>query len=237
MSPRIRLYLDHALNEGQAVPLQPEQANYLFSVMRLGPGARIAVFNGREGEWEAEVTEAARKGGTLTIRHLIRPQSMPPDLWLLFAPLKKTRTDFTVEKATEMGVARILPVITDFTNAERVNIARLQAHAREAAEQCGLLHVPEVCVPARLSVVLDHWDDRPLWFCDETLAGEQTRPPPAPSGAVLIGPEGGFSPEERRRLRQMPQAVSVSLGPRVLRADTAAVAALTLWQLTSGDWR
>lgn len=237
MPSKIRLYLDHALSEGQAVPLGSDEAHYLFSVMRLGPGAVIAVFNGVEGEWEAEVVEAARKGGTLRLRGQIRPQVAPPDLWLLFAPLKKTRTDFVVEKAVEMGVARILPVLTGFTNAERVNVARLQAHAREAAEQCGALHLPEVAPPARLAAVLDGWDDRPLWFCDEDLAGARIRPPAAPRGAVLVGPEGGFSPEERARLRRLPQAVPVALGPRILRADTAAVAALTLWQITCGDWR
>lgn len=237
MPSKIRLYLDHALSEGQAVPLGTDEAHYLFSVMRLAPGAVIGVFNGVDGEWEAEIVEAARRGGVLALRGQVRPQAAPPDLWLLFAPLKKTRTDFVVEKAVEMGVARILPVLTGFTNAERVNVARLQAHAREAAEQCGALHLPEVAQPVRLAAVLDGWDDRPLWFCDEHLAGTRIRPPAAPRGAVLIGPEGGFSAEERARIRRLPQAVPVALGPRILRADTAAVAALTLWQITCGDWR
>lgn len=237
MSPKVRLYLDHALHEGQAIPLGEAEASYLFSVMRLAKGARIAVFNGRDGEWEAEVIEAARRGGTLRAVSRLRAQAEPPDLWLVFAPLKKTRTDFVVEKAVEMGVARILPVVTGHTNSMRVNIARLQAHAREAAEQCGALHMPEVAAPVPLKALLGGWDDRPLWFCDEDLAGTRIHPPPAPRGAVLIGPEGGFTDAERARLRQMPQAVPVALGPRILRADTAAVAALTLWQITCGDWR
>lgn len=237
MSPKVRLYLDQPLQEGQAVPLDEGQANYLFSVMRLQPGAVITVFNGRDGEWEAEVESAARRTGTLRVATRSRAQAQPPDLWLLFAPLKKTRTDFVIEKAVEMGVAHIQPVITGHTNSERVNVARLQAHAREAAEQCGILHLPDVAEPRPLMAVLDAWDDRPLWFCDEDLAGARIHPPQATQGAVLIGPEGGFTDAERARLRAMPQAVPVALGPRILRADTAAVAALTLWQITCGDWR
>jgi len=237
MSPKVRLYLDHALSAGQAVPLGEGEANYLFSVMRLGPGAAVALFNGRDGEWDSVVEEAGRRTGTLRVGARTRVQALPPDLWLLFAPLKKTRTDFVIEKAVEMGVARILPVLTGHTNAERVNVARLQAHAREAAEQCGALHLPEVAAPVRLMALLDGWDDRPLWFCDEDLAGARIHPPPAARGAVLIGPEGGFTDGERARLRAMPQAVPVALGPRILRAETAAVAALTLWQITCGDWR
>ncbi len=237
MSPKVRLYLDHALQEGQAVPLGEGEANYLFSVMRLQRGTSVAIFNGRDGEWEAVVEEAARRSGTLRVGARLRVQAQPPDLWLVFAPLKKTRTDFVVEKAVEMGVARILPTLTGHTNAERVNVARLQAHAREAAEQCGALHLPEVARPVPLMALLDSWDERPLWFCDENLAGARIHPPQAAHGAVLIGPEGGFTDAERARLRSMPQAVPVALGPRILRADTAAVAALTLWQITCGDWR
>ena len=165
---------------------------------------------------------------------------MPPDLWLLFAPIKKARTDFIVEKAAEMGCRRILPVQTEFTNSERIKAERLQAHAVEAAEQCGGVFVPEVAGLARLRDVLTAWDaSRTLWFCDETLAPGVG---PAPErqegpGAVLVGPEGGFSEEERARLRALPYARSVRLGPRILRADTAAVAALALWQATCGDWR
>ncbi len=236
----VRLFLDQPLAEGQGVSLAPEQAHYLFAVMRLGPGARLRVFNGRDGEWEAEVAEGAKRGGRLVAVARTRPQEMPPDLWLLFAPIKKARTDFIVEKAAEMGCRRILPVQTDHTQAERLRADRLRAHAVEAAEQCGGVFVPEVAELARLPDVLAVWDaGRTLWFCDETLAGGVG---PAPEraegpGAVLIGPEGGFSDGERARLRALPWARPVRLGPRILRADTAAVAALALWQATCGDWR
>jgi 16S rRNA (uracil1498-N3)-methyltransferase len=240
MPSRVRLFLDHPLGLGQAVPVGADQAHYLFGVMRLGPGARLSVFNGRDGEWEAEVAEAGKRAGRLQALERTRAQEMPPDLWLLFAPIKKARTDFIVEKAAEMGCRRILPVQTEFTNSERVRAERLRVHAVEAAEQCGGLFVPEVAEMARLSEVLALWDaGRTLWFCDEALAGVPAPPPEgrAGPGAVLVGPEGGFSEAERARLRALPYARPVRLGPRILRADTAAVAALTLWQATCGDWR
>jgi 16S rRNA (uracil1498-N3)-methyltransferase len=235
----VRLFLDHDLAEGQALELAPEPSHYLFSVMRLAPGDRVAVFNGRDGEWEAEVARADRRKGSLRALAQTRPQALPPDLWLLFAPIKKARTDFIVEKAAEMGVRAILPVQTDHTNSERVKAERLQAHAVEAAEQCGGTFVPEVHELRRLSQVLADWDEgRRLWFCDETLAtGEAALPERTGApGAVLIGPEGGFSEAERAWLRAKPFAVPVRLGPRILRADTAAVAALALWQRVEGDW-
>jgi 16S rRNA (uracil1498-N3)-methyltransferase len=238
MPSKVRLFLDQPLAQGQTLPLDGDAANYLFAVMRLAPGTLVSVFNGRDGEWDAAVTPQGKRGGHATMQARTRPQTMPPDLWLLFAPVKKARTDFIVEKAVELGVARIQPVTTDFTNAERVNVDRLQAHAREAAEQCGAVFVPAVAAPVRLSTLLDRWDDRPLWFCDEALAGAGAAPSgQGPVGAVLIGPEGGFSAAERGRLRAAPFATAVALGPRILRADTAAVAALTLWQVTNGDWR
>lgn len=236
----IRLFLDHPLAEGQAVPLDADQAHYLFGVMRLSPGARLLVFNGRDGEWAAEVTDAAKRSGRLAPRERTRPQSLPPDLWLLFAPIKKARTDFIVEKAAEMGCRRILPVQTTHTNSERIKPDRLRAHAVEAAEQCGNLFVPEVADLTRLPDLLAAWDPaRTLWFCDETLAAGVASVPLRQDGpgAVLIGPEGGFSEPERARLRALPYARSIRLGPRILRADTAAVAALALWQTTCGDWR
>ena len=221
---KVRLFLDHPLAEGQDVPLEAEQAHYLFGVMRLGPGSRLLVFNGREGEWEAEVAEAGKRGGRLTALAQTRPQEMPPDLWLLFAPIKKARTDFIVEKAAEMGARRILPVHTEFTNSERVKADRLRAHAVEAAEQCGGVFVPEVGELTRLGNLLSTWDaGRSLWFCDETLAGGVAPPPERAEGpgAVLIGPEGGFSEAERAGLRALPFARPIRLGPRILRADTA----------------
>ncbi len=239
MGSKVRLYLDHPLGEGQTVRLDAAQSRYLFSVMRLGVGDVVHVFNGRDGEWRAEVAEAGRKAGTLAVRWPVAAQRMPPDLWLLFAPLKKQRTDFVVEKATELGAARIVPVMTEFTNVERVRRDRLQAHAVEAVEQCGGTYVPEVAEAVRLGEVLDDWPlARRLMFCDEALvrpAGSLEGPAGRP-WAILIGPEGGFSGAERDRLRAMPAAVSVWLGPRVLRADTAAVAALVLWQSALGDW-
>ena len=240
MGSKVRLYVDHPLGEGQTVPLGPAQSRYLFSVMRLRGGDPVHVFNGREGEWHAEVAEAGKKGGTLLVRWPVAGQRMPPDLWLLFAPLKKTRTDFVVEKAAELGAARIVPVMTDFTNAERVRRDRLQAHAVEAVEQCGGTYVPEVAEAERLGAVLDDWPaERRLMFCDESLAGPGAALASAPAGpwAVLVGPEGGFSDAERARLREVPGSFPVGLGPRILRADTAAVAALTLWQAALGDWR
>ncbi len=235
---KIRLFVNEALGQGQTIPLDPAQSHYLFGVMRTAVGDRVAVFNGHDGEWSAEIAEAGKKRGLLRCLGLSAPQLDPPDLWLLFAPIKKTRTDFIVEKATEMGVRRIVPVLTDFTNSERVRIDRLQAHAVEAAEQCGGTFVPNVAQPVKLAKLLDDLQDRRLMFCDEALVGTA----PALSGergapwAILIGPEGGFSDPERARLGDLDGAHSVSLGPRILRADTAAVAALTLWQSTLGDW-
>ena len=217
-----------------------EQAHYLFGVMRLTAGAGVLLFNGRDGEWLAEVAEAGKRGGVLTCVEQTRPLQMPPDLWLLFAPIKKTRTDFIVEKAAEMGAARIVPVMTEFTNAGRVQQPRLQAHAVEAAEQCGGTYVPEVAEAEKLGRLLDQWDSsRQIMFCDEALAGESGALPPDAQGpwAILIGPEGGFNPDESRALRQYPFVVPMSLGPRILRAETAAIAALSLWQAVLGDGR
>ena len=236
---KIRLYVDHPLGPGQTVPLTRDQAHYLFGVMRLVKGDSALLFNGRDGEWHTHVAEAEKRGGALSCTEQTAPLRMPPDLWLLFAPIKKARTDFIVEKAAELGAARILPVQTDFTNSERIRRDRLQAHATEAAEQCGGTFVPEVADIQRLDKLLDTWPaDRSLWFCDEMLAGEAPDLPdmPAPA-AILIGPEGGFSNSERRLLRSKPFVTGLPLGPRILRADTAAVAALALVQASLGDWR
>lgn len=238
MNAKVRLYVEHPLGEGQPLPLSREQAHYLFGVMRLTRGDVVALFNGRDGEWQAEVTEAGKKGGTLTCLRQSAPLMLPPDLWLCFAPIKKARTDFIVEKATEMGARRIVPVGTEYTNSERIRQDRLQAHAIEAAEQCCGTFVPEVADLTRLDRLLSDWpEDRQLMFCDESAVG-QTLSLQGSAGpwAILIGPEGGFSPAERERLRALPFARPVALGPRILRADTAAVAALALWQTTFGDW-
>jgi 16S rRNA (uracil1498-N3)-methyltransferase len=235
----IRLFVDHPLSAGQSVVLSRDQAHYLFSVMRLGVGDTLALFNGHDGEFLASVVKAGKRDGVLLAEVQTRPLQMPPDLWLLFAPIKKARTDFIVEKAAEMGAARIMPVQTDHTNSERIRQDRLQAHAVEAAEQCGGTYVPEVTDLQKLSVVLNTWpEDRQLVFCDEGAVG--ARAPLVASdkakSAILIGPEGGFSAAERARLSALPYVTRISLGPRILRADTAAVAALTLWQSSLGDW-
>ena len=237
---KIRLCVEHPLGAGQAVPLDADQAHYLFSVMRLAVGARVALFNGRDGEWTAEVVEAGKKRGVLACLEQAAPQLAPPDLWLLFAPIKKERTDFIVEKAAELGCARILPIATDYTNSARIRQDRLQAHAREAAEQCLGTYVPEVCDLQPLRKALEGWDPaRRILWADESLVGAaETLASLVPGPwAILIGPEGGFSEGERAWLRGRDFVTPVSLGPRILRADTAACAAITLWQSALGDWR
>jgi len=238
---KIRLYVNEPLGKGQSLSLSKDQAHYITGVMRQKAGAMIALFNGRDGEWQAEMVEAGKRKAILVCQNQSKPQQTPPDVWLYFAPIKKTRTDFIVEKAAELGAARICPVHTEFTNSERIRRDRLQAHAVEAAEQCGETFVPPVDDIQKLAAVLDHWPrDRKLLFCDETLVDDMTMGLQGRKGqkwAILIGPEGGFSEVEITRLRGMEQTQSISLGPRVLRADTAAVAALTLWQNALGDWR
>ncbi|NAZ37596.1 16S rRNA (uracil(1498)-N(3))-methyltransferase [Rubellimicrobium sp. CFH 75288] len=239
--PRVRLHINQTLEAGAAVALSPEQAHYLFGVMRLGPGARVLLFDGRTGEWEAEVAEAGRRG-RLRVGERVRPLLLPPDLWLLFAPLKAARTDLVVEKAAELGCRRIRPVRTERTNSERLRADRLRRIAAEAAEQCGGTFVPEVDELAPLGRVLEGWEPgRALWVCDEALAGEEGAVPEGGArgapGAVLVGPEGGFTEGERAWLSGLPFARRVGLGPRVLRAETAALAALALWQRACGDWR
>jgi len=237
---RIRLFIDHPFAPGQPVPLEAAQAHYLSGVMRLRPGDEVRVFNGRDGEWSATLAEAGKRGGTLHVGTQTAAQQDPPDLWLLFAPIKKARTDFIVEKATEMGAARVQPVQTDHTNSERIRQDRLQAHAVEAAEQCGGTFVPAVSELVSLARLLDGWDPaRRILWADEARAGPAQTLADLPRGpwAILIGPEGGFSEAERAHLSRLSFVTPVSLGPRILRADTAAVAALALWQASLGDWR
>ena len=233
------MFIDHPLASGQPVPIEPGQAHYLSGVMRLRTGDEISVFNGRDGEWSARILEIGKRGGVLEAVAQTADQRDPPDLWLMFAPIKKARTDFIVEKATEMGAARILPVQTDFTNSERIRQDRLQAHAVEAAEQCGGTFVPQVEDLQPLSRLLSGWDDaRQILWADEAMVGPAQTLAGLPAGpwAILIGPEGGFSPAERSHLSGRDFVHRISLGPRILRADTAAVAALTLWQAHLGDW-
>lgn len=238
---KIRLFVEGPLGAGQGIALSRDQANYLFAVMRLKTGAHVLVFNGVDGEWLAEVTSANKRNGTLVCLEQTAPLRLPPDLWLLFAPIKKARTAFIVEKAAELGVARIMPVQTSFTNSDRLNPDRLRAHAMEATEQCGGTFVPKVTDLQKLDEVLDTWsNDRRLMFCDENQvalpAAQALAKEKGGKWAILIGPEGGFSDEEVQRLRGMKQVTSVTLGPRILRADTAAVTAITLWQSALGDW-
>jgi 16S rRNA (uracil1498-N3)-methyltransferase len=237
-----RLFIDSDLGEGRRVELAPPQAHYLTGVLRLKLGARLLVFNGRDGEWVATLSETHKRGAALTIETQARPQEAGPDIDYLFAPLKRSRLDYMVQKVTEMGVARLRPVITDRTIAERVNSERMRANVVEAAEQCGILRVPVVEPPSRLDDVVDAWDpDRRIVFCDEEdreadPVATLKKLVPGPL-AVLVGPEGGFSPRERERLVGKRFVVPISLGPRIMRADTAAVAVLALVNATLGDWR
>ena len=235
-----RLYIDADFAEGGAVNLPQSQAHYLGSVLRLKVGAGVRVFNGRAGEWLAEITQIAKREAVLTLKTCLRAQASAPDIWLLFAPVKKARTDFIIEKATELGAARIMPVITARTQFSKIRMDRMQAHIIEAAEQTERMDLPRADAPVKLSALLEGWDKtRTLIFADEAgdavPAAQGLADCPAPC-AILIGPEGGFSPTERERLRAQSFVTPISLGPRILRADTAALAALSLWQSMNGDW-
>jgi 16S rRNA (uracil1498-N3)-methyltransferase len=223
------------------VPLDRAQAHYLGTVLRLTSGERVLIFNGRDGEWSATVQTLKRAAG-LVAETRTRPQPVPADLHYLFAPLKAARLDYMVQKAVEMGVSALQPVLTRHGQVSRINAERMLANAIEAAEQCGLLSLPEIKPLAHLADVLAAWEpERRLVFCDEDA--EVKSPVAALSGlpaaplALLIGPEGGFSAEERDMLLKRPHVVRLSLGPRILRADTAAVAALAIIQAVAGDWR
>jgi len=235
-----RLYVDAPLHAGQTVELARDQSNYLGNVLRLGAGDTILVFNGRDGEWTAEIA-GRKRPDSLTIRSQTRPQDRLPDLTYVFAPLKHARLDYMVQKAVEMGAARLQPVLTRFTQVSRVNGERMRANVVEAAEQCGILSLAAVADPMPLERFLSSRDPkRLLVFCDE--AADVADPLAALRAAkaegvdVLVGPEGGFAEEERAELLHQSQILRLSLGPRILRADTAAVAALTLVQAALGDW-
>jgi 16S rRNA (uracil1498-N3)-methyltransferase len=232
-----RLYIDENLSGGLTLTLDGAPANYLGSVMRLGAGDQVKLFDGRSGEWLAEIVEAGRKRVSLVITHHLAPLQSVPDLWLVFAPIKRGRIDWLVEKATELGVARLVPAITQRTIVDRLNGDRLRAHAIEAAEQCERTILPELAEPQKLSALLRDWPaERALYFADEE-GGEKLASLASPGpAAILIGPEGGFTDEERESIRTLPQTRRVSLGPRILRADTAALAAISLWMSAAGDW-
>ena len=230
-----RLFLDLPIAQGQTMPLPPSAANYVGTVLRLRPGDPLRVFDDRTGEYEATVAAAARRAVMLIIGPRTAPRETPPDLWLIAAPIKKGRVDWVAEKAAELGIARFVPVITRRTIVANPNLERLRAHMIEAAEQCGRTALPELADAVSLADLLANWPaDRTLLFADET--GGEPLPITPPPCAILIGPEGGFTPEERDIIRALPQTRAVGLGPRILRADTAAVAAVTLWQAHSGDW-
>ena len=240
-----RLFLDAPLAEEAAVDLDARQANYLVNVLRMADGDEVLVFNGADGEWRARLTAAGKKSWRVIAVAETRPQTPRPDLHYLFAPLKQARLDYMVEKAVEMGAGRLRPVVTRHTQVTRINPERMRANAVEAAEQCGILALPEIDAPLPLSDIIGAWEktegNRRLIFCDEGEEGADpvavlSALPPSPL-AVLIGPEGGFAEDERALLRSRPFVTAISLGPRILRADTAAVAALAVVQAVLGDWR
>jgi 16S rRNA (uracil1498-N3)-methyltransferase len=237
-----RLFVDAPMALNALIELPREAVHYLLTVLRLADGSKLKVFNGRDGEWLGELSHQGRKSAILKLLEQTRPQPEAASVDYIFAPLKAARLDYMVQKAVEMGATRLRPVITQFTQVSRLNLDRMRANAIEAAEQCGILSVPDVCEEIPFSSLLRTWDpNHLLLFCDEdaetgdSLAILQAQKA-APLG-VIIGPEGGFSDQERQELLQIPSVIRLSLGPRILRADTAGVAALALAQATLGDWR
>jgi 16S rRNA (uracil1498-N3)-methyltransferase len=231
-----RLFVRTPLTDGARVELDAGQANYLGNVMRLGQGAELLVFDGSSGEWLARIAEAGKKRMALAVERRTREPEDIPDVWLAFAPVKRTQTDWLVEKATELGVAKLIPVMTQRTIAERVKLERLEAIAIEAAEQCGRTRLPEIVQPVPLTQLLNE-DGRTLYFADER-GGEPAASAFRPGAAtILTGPEGGFTDEERAKIRGAGHAVPISLGPRILRAETAALASLAAYMAVAGDWR
>lgn len=234
-----RLFVETPLATGLRLPIDGAPANYLIAVMRLKDGDPVKLFDGRSGEWLALARDIRKRDLALEITEQLRPLEPVPDLWLCAAPIKKARIDWVAEKACELGVARLIPVLTRRTIVDRLNLDRLRAHMIEAAEQCGRTALPEIVEPVKLTALLREWPaDRALFFADETggsPAAEAMRARPGPA-AILIGPEGGFDAEEREAIRALPQAVGITLGPRILRAETAAAAAVSLWMATVGDW-
>lgn len=240
MTPSTRLYVEADLAEGATVDLAAGQAHYLGRVLRLGAGDPVAVFNGRHGEWLGRIRDSARNRCRLCLEDRLRPQRSEPGPWLAFAPIKKAGTDFIVRKATELGVSRLCPVFTRYCDVKRVNTERLRANAVEAAEQCGRLSVPEIARAVPLEELIAGWPaGRALLVADETGGGKpiaEVLPSSAGACGLLVGPEGGLARHELDALGELPFAVSVGLGPRILRAETAAVAALACLQAGAGDW-
>lgn len=237
---KTRLYLPvPGFHKGALVPLDERGVHYLRNVLRMEAGAYVTVFNGQDGSWTACIKEIGKKKGVLELEEQADVQENVPDLWLLFAPVKRDRIDYLVEKATELGVAAMRPVLTKRTQVERIKMDRLRAHSIEALEQCGRNDVPIIEEPVKLETLLQNWNpERHILYCDEMLAGEGGEAADLPAGpwAILIGPEGGFDAQERAVLHAHPATHPISLGPRILRADTAALAAITYWQTKLGDW-
>jgi 16S rRNA (uracil1498-N3)-methyltransferase len=241
---KLRLFVDAPLHAQARVTPSDSQAHYLLHVMRAREGERVLLFNGRDGEWRARLADVTRRSCVLICEAQVEPQADVPDLWLAFAPIKKTPADYVAQKATELGVRVLQPVLTHRTIARRVNLERLRANAIEAAEQSGRLTVPTIAEPLNLGALLSSWPvERSLIFCDEggdatpiadalCNGGASTR-----AWGVLTGPEGGFDAEERAAIRSHPFVIAVTLGPRIVRADTAALAALSVWQAILGDWK
>jgi 16S rRNA (uracil1498-N3)-methyltransferase len=237
---KTRLYVTGDLGADAAVVLDEGQAHYLLHVLRARVGNRVLLFNGRDGEWQAEILAAGKRGMTATCLKQTQTQALVPDIWLVFAPVKKTPSDYLVQKATELGVSCLLPVFTRRTIVARINEERMTANAIEAAEQSARLSVPEIREGMALEKLLAAWPkERRLFFCDEggdaRPLAEAARGARGPA-AILTGPEGGFDPAERQMLRTLPFVTPVTLGSRILRADTAALAALAVWQSVAGDW-
>ncbi len=235
-----RLHLEAPLSAGGEITLSREQGHYLTGVLRLSSGDAVRAFNGRDGEWLTYLATLSKKSVSLRCERRVAEAKLPPDIDYVFAPLKHARLDYVVQKATELGARRLRPVMTSRTVAERVNLDRMRANVVEASEQCNLVHVPEVLEPEKLEKILATWEKgRSLVYCDETMVDhnplESLKSLRAPT-AVLVGPEGGFTDEEKALLKSYPFVIPISLGPRVMRADTAAIAALTLVQALAGDW-
>ena len=243
--PTLRLFTDQPLMQGTTIQLVGEAAHYLANVMRRRIGDKIELFNGLDNSFIADIIEVNKKRVTAMLISVARQRVLPPDIWLLFAPIKRTRLDFMAQKATELGARQIAPVDTDFCQVKRVKTDRLRANAIEAAEQTGRLDIPEIGAFESLEERLKNWpEDRIILFCDETLASADEKPDilanlkniKGRKAALLIGPEGGFSENERTRMLGCPEVIQMSLGPRILRSDTAALAALSLYQAVCGDW-
>jgi 16S rRNA (uracil1498-N3)-methyltransferase len=234
-----RLFVEPALTLGEQRRIDGQQGHYLASVMRLKVGDPVKLFDDATGEWLGVASEVRKRDVVLEVREKLREREAVPDLWLCAAPIKKGRIDWVVEKACELGVARVAPVLTRRAVVDKLNLDRLRAHMIEAAEQCGRTALPDLAEPVKLAALLRDWPaGRTLFFADETggataLEAMQAHPGPA---AILVGPEGGFDAEERDAIRAVPGAVGISLGPRILRAETASAAAVSLWMAAAGDW-